>query len=172
MSRAPHRSPLPSRRSASPRRWTGGGAFFVVEHRGFALALDALGQGAALKPHWGFIHYRTRSNPLNSHKKNTAGWRCFFVVEHRGFVLALDALGQGAALKPHWGFIHYRARSNPLNSHKKNTAGWRCFFVVEHRGFEPLTSTLRTLRATNCANAPCVNALSIIHIREKKARTF
>ena len=26
--------------------------------------------------------------------------------------------------------------------------------VVEHRGFEPLTSTMRTLRATNCANAP------------------
>ena len=26
--------------------------------------------------------------------------------------------------------------------------------MVEHRGFEPLTSTLRTLRATNCANAP------------------
>ena len=26
--------------------------------------------------------------------------------------------------------------------------------LVEHRGFEPLTSTLRTLRATNCANAP------------------
>ena len=25
---------------------------------------------------------------------------------------------------------------------------------MEHRGFEPLTSTLRTLRATNCANAP------------------
>ena len=28
------------------------------------------------------------------------------------------------------------------------------FSLVEHRGFEPLTSTLRTLRATNCANAP------------------
>ena len=27
-------------------------------------------------------------------------------------------------------------------------------FMVEHRGFEPLTSTMRTLRATNCANAP------------------
>ena len=27
-------------------------------------------------------------------------------------------------------------------------------FLVEHRGVEPLTSTLRTLRATNCANAP------------------
>ena len=30
------------------------------------------------------------------------------------------------------------------------------WFVVEHRGFEPLTSTMRTLRATNCANAPCM----------------
>ena len=28
------------------------------------------------------------------------------------------------------------------------------YALVEHRGFEPLTSTLRTLRATNCANAP------------------
>ena len=26
--------------------------------------------------------------------------------------------------------------------------------MVERRGFEPLTSTMRTLRATNCANAP------------------
>ena len=29
-------------------------------------------------------------------------------------------------------------------------------FFMEHRGFEPLTSTMRTLRATNCANAPYV----------------
>ena len=27
-------------------------------------------------------------------------------------------------------------------------------FVVEHRGFEPLASTMRMSRATNCANAP------------------
>ena len=27
---------------------------------------------------------------------------------------------------------------------------------MEHRGFEPLTSTMRTLRATNCANAPYI----------------
>ena len=27
-------------------------------------------------------------------------------------------------------------------------------YLVERRGFEPLTSTMRTLRATNCANAP------------------
>ena len=35
------------------------------------------------------------------------------------------------------------------NSHTNVTV-----LMVEHRGFEPLTSTLRTLRATNCANAP------------------
>ncbi len=27
-------------------------------------------------------------------------------------------------------------------------------FLVEHRGVEPLTSTMRMSRATNCANAP------------------
>ena len=27
--------------------------------------------------------------------------------------------------------------------------------LVEHRGVEPLTSTMRMSRATNCANAPC-----------------
>ena len=27
-------------------------------------------------------------------------------------------------------------------------------FCVEHRGFEPLASTMRMSRATNCANAP------------------
>ena len=32
--------------------------------------------------------------------------------------------------------------------------GWNNDTMVEHRGVEPLTSTLRTLRATNCANAP------------------
>ena len=34
--------------------------------------------------------------------------------------------------------------------------------MVEHRGVEPLTSTLRTLRATNCANAPYSVDLLII----------
>ena len=28
---------------------------------------------------------------------------------------------------------------------------------VEHRGVEPLTSTMRMSRATNCANAPCAS---------------
>ena len=28
--------------------------------------------------------------------------------------------------------------------------------LVEHRGVEPLTSTMRMSRATNCANAPCM----------------
>lgn len=40
--------------------------------------------------------------------------------------------------------------------------------MVELRGFEPLTSTLRTLRATNCAIAP--RASSIIHKKVKKTR--
>ena len=30
----------------------------------------------------------------------------------------------------------------------------RRFLLVEHRGVEPLTSTMRMSRATNCANAP------------------
>ena len=32
---------------------------------------------------------------------------------------------------------------------------------MEHRGFEPLTSTMRTLRATNCANAPKFNLIFV-----------
>jgi hypothetical protein len=37
------------------------------------------------------------------------------------------------------------------------------FCLVEHGGFEPPTSTLRTLRATNCANAPTSTAKNTIH---------
>ncbi len=41
------------------------------------------------------------------------------------------------------------------------TKGLEALFLkslwMEHRGFEPLTSTMRTLRATNCANAPYVS---------------
>ena len=38
---------------------------------------------------------------------------------------------------------------------RKNLAGFDLQgFVVEHRGVEPLTSTMRMSRATNCANAP------------------
>ena len=41
------------------------------------------------------------------------------------------------------------------SAHKqKTTQSLTEWFLVEHRGFEPLTSTMRTLRATNCANAP------------------
>ena len=94
------------------------------------------------------------------------------MVEHRGFALALDALGQGAALGLHWSPIHYRTRSNPPCCDSKKTTRMGGCFLVEHRGFEPLTSTLRTLRATNCANAPRMNAYSIIHIREKNASLF
>ena len=50
-----------------------------MEHRGFALALDALGQGAALGLHWRPIHYRTRSNPPCCDSKNNHpdGWLFF-----------------------------------------------------------------------------------------------
>ena len=55
------------------------GGCFLVEHRGFALALDALGQGAALELHWSPIHYRTRSNPpCCDSKKTTRMGGCFF----------------------------------------------------------------------------------------------
>ena len=95
---------------------------------------------------------------------------CPFESRHRGFALGCG-LGQGAALRPHCGLIHHRARSNPLIPNNQNGHPNGCpFRLVEHRGFEPLTSTLRTLRATNCANAPRMNAISIIHIRVKKAR--
>ena len=41
----------------------------------------------------------------------------------------------------------------------KNPANAGLFnYLVEHRGVEPLTSTLRTLRATNCANAPRIRS--------------
>ena len=32
---------------------------------------------------------------------------------------------------------------------------FRWYFLVELRGIEPLTSSMRTKRATNCATAPC-----------------
>ena len=40
-----------------------------------------------------------------------------------------------------------------------------CKAFVEHRGVEPLTSTMRMSRATNCANAPnLVNIVTIFYI--------
>lgn len=41
-----------------------------------------------------------------------------------------------------------------IRTHDQLVKGSDYIVLVEHRGFEPLTSTLRTLRATNCANAP------------------
>ena len=38
--------------------------------------------------------------------------------------------------------------------HKKQAAQSAACFLVEIRGFEPLTYTLRTYRATNCAISP------------------
>ena len=40
------------------------------------------------------------------------------------------------------------------NGHKKALQTLICKAFVEHRGVEPLTSTMRMSRATNCANAP------------------
>ena len=42
---------------------------------------------------------------------------------------------------------------------------------VEHRGVEPLTSTMRMSRATNCANAPCASG-SITQHSGKSKRFF
>ena len=41
-----------------------------------------------------------------------------------------------------------------IRTHDQLVPGSDYLALVEHRGVEPLTSTLRTLRATNCANAP------------------
>ena len=54
-----------------------------------------------------------------------------------------------------------RQQQGPNRNHR----GWRKFGPcggVEHRGFEPLTFSLRTRRATNCANAPN-NAVTLPH---------
>ena len=52
----------------------------------------------------------------------------------------------------------------------KRTSFRMSFLLVEHRRFELLTSTLRTLRATNCANAPRTE--NIIHAFRKNASGF
>ena len=44
--------------------------------------------------------------------------------------------------------------SKTYMKNKKSHLKWWDFLMVEPRGFEPLTSTMRTLRATNCAKAP------------------
>ena len=98
------------------------------------------------------------------------GWES---MEHRGFEFAPAGL-VGAWLLGAAGtqFTTMPVRIPIMYVQTKTPPTAVSLFVVEHRGFEPLTSTLRTLRATNCANAPRVNAISIIHIREKKARIF
>ena len=43
------------------------------------------------------------------------------------------------------------------NIHSKNTPDFRskeCFRELEYTGFEPVASTMRMLRAPNCANTP------------------
>ena len=55
---------------------------------------------------------------------------------------------------------------------KKSPAFFRrgSICLVEHGGFEPPTSTLRTLRATNCANAP--SRLIMIQQTLSKCKSF
>ena len=43
-------------------------------------------------------------------------------------------------------------------------------FMVEYRGVEPLASTMRMSRATNCANTPCKFCLNSIARRAKKSK--
>ena len=50
-----------------------------------------------------------------------------------------------------------------FSNYKKRQPIMDCFLRVEHRGFEPLTSTMRTLRATNCANALNFHAVFVQH---------
>ncbi len=145
-----------------------------MEHRGFEFAPVGLGggpsarktpqrgffskagrsPGEALKPHWGFIHFCARSNQgIGDSNSRLRAW---------------SGSGSQATL---WPDSLPDPFESPEMRQQKTTTRMGCF-LVEHRGFEPLTSTLRTLRATNCANAPRMNAISIIHIREKKARIF
>ena len=57
---------------------------------------------------------------------------------------------------PTWGWqIFCVLRSSPLlRTQWARSKSSSDSALVEHRGFEPLTSTMRTLRATICANAP------------------
>ena len=44
---------------------------------------------------------------------------------------------------------------------------------MEHRGFEPLASTMRMLRAPNCANAPCHDYITNqLRIKEKFTKKY
>ena len=61
-----------------------------------------------------------------------------------------------------------RARINK-SGHPRRVSG----LFVEHRGVEPLTSTMRMSRATNCANAPylCCAVLSEWLVRKRQYNT-
>jgi hypothetical protein len=41
---------------------------------------------------------------------------------------------------------------------------------MEHTGFEPVASTMRMLRAPNCANAPCIQYNTIMKKNNKKMK--
>ncbi len=45
--------------------------------------------------------------------------------------------------------------------------GWSKNILMEHTGFEPVASTMRMLRAPNCANAPELYLL--YHMKNKKS---
>ncbi len=46
--------------------------------------------------------------------------------------------------------------------------GWSKDFLVEYTGFEPVASTMRMLRAPNCANTPCHDYITKLLIRKEK----
>ena len=47
---------------------------------------------------------------------------------------------------------------------------YKGFFKMEHTGFEPVASTMRMLRAPNCANAP--HNYPFYHNRRKSKEVF
>ena len=51
--------------------------------------------------------------------------------------------------------VHYKERTAESGPQTADVGGLNNDLLVELRGFEPLTFSLRTRRATNCATAPC-----------------
>ena len=88
-----------------------------------------LAQLAALKPHWGFIHYRERFEPPPITNKKATHLGGFFIGGDVGTLTLGCVLAQLAALKPHRGFIHYRERfeSPPITNKEATRLGG--FFI-------------------------------------------
>ena len=57
-----------------------------------------------------------------------------------------------------------------MKTQKADNPSW-VSALVELRGFEPLTFSLRTRRATNCAIAPCFNSASTLPPRRRVPTT-